>query len=155
EGQRTRRRIGHAERPPLPSGRADELPSERLVRRPPRRRHLRAERHDREACVRRGGRGWKRLAETHRHRVRNADRPLPDKPADLEAEDTAPDPIEIARHDGHVETGHDSFEAAFEWQQIARPAHRAFRKDADDVTLLELVPGAFEGLDDLAPPASN
>src|SRR5262249_37415802 len=46
-------------------------------------------------------------------------------------------------------------EAAFEWQQIARPAHRAFRKDADDVTLLELVPGAFEGLDDLAPPASN
>ena len=61
------------------------------------------------------------------------------KRAALEAEDAAPDAIEVDRHDRHVEAVDDPLEAALERQQVAGAADRAFREDADDVAVLQLL----------------
>ena len=69
----------------------------------------------------------------------NARRPLPEEPPALEAEDAAPDAIEVDRNDRHVEPVDDALEAALERQHVAGPADRALGEDADDVAGLELL----------------
>ena len=115
-------RVGHAKRRPMALGRAHELPRKIFVRRPPGQRDLASKLehgHARSRCRRRGG---QRIAERHGDRIGNLHGPLPEKSAALEAEDAAPDAIEIHRNDRHVEAVDNPLEAALERQQIARSA---------------------------------
>ena len=136
--------IGHAERPPVALGGPHELPVQAVlaagaVRLPPGAEFL-----HRQTRLDGGRRGRQRGAERHRDRIRKARRPLPEELPALEAEDAAPDAVQIDGDDRHVEPVDDPLEAALERQQVARPADRALGEDADDVALSELVTGRGE-----------
>jgi hypothetical protein len=74
-----------------------------------------------------------RCAEGDGHRIRHRSGRFQKKPSTLEAEDAAPDAIEVDRDDRHVEAADDPLEAALERQHVAGAADGAFGKDADDV----------------------
>ena len=80
----------------------------------------------------------------------NAHGPFPEEASALEAEDAAPDAIEIDRDDRDVEAVDDPLEAALERQQVAGAADRALGEDADDVAVAS-APGARRSSDADAP----
>ena len=139
ERQRRRAGVGHAERPPVVLRGPDELRG-RATRRGPRRiaaasapRVISARRTSAAGVV--DGSGAPNATVTG---YGNAHRPLPEEAAALEAEDAAPDAIEVDRNDRHVEAVDDPLEPALERQHVAGPADRAFGEDADDVAVLQL-----------------
>ena len=139
------RRVGHRRTTPSDASpmRMNWRPSDFVAGRALHRRRSRAELHQREARLRRpvvvDGSGAPNATVTG---YGNAHRPLPEERAALEAEDAAPDAIEVDRDDRHVEPVDDPLEAALERQQVAGAADRAFREDADDVAVLQLLPRA-------------
>ncbi len=104
--------------------------------------------HDRLAHFPGAGRRLHRLAERHGDRQRHAPRPFPEELAVLEAEDAAPDAVQMYRDNGHVDAFQDTLHAPAERQQIARAAQRALGEDADYMALLQRLAGAGEGLVD-------
>ena len=80
---------------------------------------------------------------------------LPEEAALAEAEDAAPQAIEMDRNHRHVEAVDDALEAAFEGEQAAGAADRAFREDADDVAVLQLFACALERFDHFLPIAAG
>ena len=123
-----------AERPPAPLRGPDEPRGQRVRRRTPPVASLAAELHDRQPRFvrrsRRDGSGAPNATVTG-YGMRSGQ--LPEEPAALEAEDAAPDAIQVHRDDGHVEALDDLLEAALERQQVAGAADGAFGEDADHV----------------------
>src|SRR5438093_2567896 len=104
--------------------------------------------HDRLSDFLRSRRCGQRLPERYRHGIGNALRPLPKEPAVLEAEDATPQPVQVHRNDGDVQSLHDLFEPALELEQMPRAADRPFSEDADDMALLQILTCPFQGLAD-------
>src|SRR5690348_313486 len=89
-----------------------------------------------------GGHGF---AETHGDGIGNPTRHFPEEAAALEAENAAPDAIEIDRHDGRVDALHDALEAVAEGEHLADARNLTFGKDADDFAVADGVAGFAEG----------
>src|ERR1700722_7627513 len=82
----------------------------------------------------RGGIRRHRIAKRNRYRIRYALGPLPEEPATLETEDTAPQPIQKHRYDRHFQALHDLLHAALEWQAVSGAADGPLGEDAHHVT---------------------
>src|SRR5262249_38110424 len=96
------------------------------------------------------GAGGKRLPEGDGDRIEEVLGPLPEELAVLEAEDRAPDLVEMDRDHRDVQALDDLFEAALEREKVAGAADRALGEDADYVAALELRARAADRLDGAA-----
>ena len=72
------------------------------------------------------------LAETDGDRVGNRTRHFPEEPPALEAEDAAPDAVEVHRDDRRVHALHDAFHSAAEGKHLADARDLALGKNAHD-----------------------
>ena len=90
------------------------------------------------------------LAEADGDGIRNAARHLPEKASALEAEDAAPDAVEIDGNDGRIDAFHDAFEAAAEGEQLAGARDLAFGEDADDLAVSDGVAGRAQRVNHFA-----
>ena len=85
------------------------------------------------------GRGFwrKRSPEGDGHGIGNALRYFREKLSPIEAEDTAPDAIQMNGNDGGASAFHDPFESPAKGEEGAGSGDLAFRKDADDLAFVE------------------
>ena len=81
------------------------------------------------------GAGRHGLAEADRDGIGNLARNFPEEAAAFEAEDAAPDAVEIHGNDRRVHAFHDAFEAAAEGEQLADAGDLSFGEDADNFTV--------------------
>src|SRR5689334_9267084 len=110
-------------------GRTNELAPERFIRRTAPYGQIAAERLQGHACRRSGrGRGHG-LTEGDCHGIRHTNGPLPEEPSPFEAEDAAPDAVEVDRNHRYVQAFDNSLETAFERKHVAGAADRSFRED--------------------------
>ena len=97
-------------------------------------------------------RGRHRLAEAHGDWVGNEARKLPEEAAALEAENAAPDAVEIHRDDRRVHALHDALHAAAEGKQLADACDLPLGEDADHFAALDCVGGFAKRLQHFARP---
>src|SRR5205823_4040556 len=71
----------------------------------------------------------------------------------FETEDAAPEPVEVYRNDGHIQSLGDLLQPALERKQIAGPADGALSEDADHVSGFQLLPSASDRLHHVPAPA--
>ena len=71
-------------------------------------------------------------------------RPFPEKLAALEAENAAPQAVEVHRNHGHIQAFDNLLHSALERQHVAGPADGAFGEDADHMAVRR-VPAARRG----------
>src|SRR5206468_598780 len=129
------RRIGERGAAAEPAGRPHERAVKRLHVRAAMGEGFRAELLDGLSDLEDGGRRGERLADRYGHGVRHAAGPLPAEAAAFEAEDAAPDAIELNRDDRRPfrSVAKDAFHAGPEREHHPGPADLPFREDADDV----------------------
>src|SRR5690242_7095482 len=99
---------------------------------------------------RRRGIRRQRLAETDGHRKGEATRHLPEEATAVEAEDAAPDSIEMHRNDRSVYSFHDPCVAAAKWQELSDSGYLTFGKDADQFAAGDGITGIAQGAQHLA-----
>ncbi len=93
-----------------------------------------------------------RFPETHRHRVRNRSRHLPQESPALETENTAPHAIEIHGHDRRIHALHDAFHSAPEGKQLPDARNLPFGKNANHFARADRVARLAQRLQHLARP---
>src|SRR5262245_32952707 len=64
---------------------------------------------------------------------------LPNVASTFEAEDAAPQAVEVNGNDRRIHAFHDALEAAPEGKQLSDPRHLPFRKDADNLPVADRV----------------
>src|SRR5262245_41603265 len=112
-------RVGDSLLVPVAAGGAQEADVQEVVARAAVTEGLAAELEDGLAHPP-GGRGGRHgLAEGDGDRERHALRPFEEEAAGLEAEDAAPDAVEMDGNHGHIEAGEDPLDAAAEGQGVA------------------------------------
>ena len=77
------------------------------------------------------------MPERDGHGIGKLFRHFPEEAATIEAEDAAPDTIEMDRNDRSRPSFHDPFESTPEGQQRSRTGNLAFREDADKFSLVD------------------
>src|SRR4029078_2845085 len=85
-----------------------------------------------------GRRVWRhRQAERDGHRIREALRKLPKKAVPVEAEDAAPDPVEMNGDDRRDPALRNALEPPTEWEKGSGPGNLPLGKNADEVPPVE------------------
>src|SRR6266404_7258882 len=99
-------------------------------------------------CRTRGG--WQWLTKSDAHRIRNMPRQLPQKSPARETEDGAPHSVEVHRNNRHVNALDDPLHPPPERQHLADARHLPFRKNADELAVLQRLRGFAQRMNHLA-----
>src|SRR5579871_1110371 len=99
---------------------------------------------DRTPDFMRGGTRRHRRPKRHMDGIRNLLRHLPEKPTPLEAEDAAPNTVEMNRDHRHVQSVEYSFQAPLERQHVASTGDGTLGEDADHMPGFQFVPRAAD-----------
>ena len=147
--------VGHGEAAPVAAGGVDEAAVEEISGTLAMGGGFGGEFLDGLADGLRGGVGRHGRAEGDGHGIGNSRGPLPEEFAAGEAEDAAPEAIEVHGNNGHAGAFDDFFHAAFEGEHVAGAADGAFGEDADDVAGGDFMARGTDGFDHVAGAAAR
>src|SRR5207237_10746831 len=78
------------------------------------------------------------------------ERKIPEEATASEAENRAPDAVEIHGNDGELDTFHDAFHAAAEREHLTDASHLAFGENTDQLAILQGLRGFAKRMDHFA-----